>query len=430
MKLKQAVTDTQHVDTLVPPISSASARYGLVMLQFARACALGVAVVLPFSTAATNVFASLCLLAWLASGQLRTQARIIAANPVAVGALVIYLVLWAGVIWTSAPLEHAATAIHKYRKFLLLPVILALLSDSIWRVRVLVAFAASCVVLLVASYGVYLGFPGLPSMTPGQGAIVMRSHIAQSFLMALLALGGGFALFCASRPWQRGLGGLIAVAALIDMLVLIQGRTGYVILVALLTWLAWKLCSWRGRIGTLAAIAVLAVGVYTLVPTVQMRTDAVMTDLQRYQDGDANTSAGLRLHFYARAMAIMAEAPLFGAGTGAWKIEYDEREQASDLTPPQSGSGNPHNDFLLLGVQLGGVGLLLYVFALALAYRLAQRLPRGYEWGAQGVLVAYFAGALFNSFMWDSTEGMVVVLLLATFFSAFPQPVQAVARDD
>ena len=332
----------------------------------------------------------------------------------------IYLALWAGVFWSSAPLDQAATAVHKYRKFLLLPVILATVSDAIWRKRVLVAFGLSCVALLAASFGVYLGVPGLPVMTPGQGAIVMRSHIAQSFLMALLVLGASLVAVFSRDTWKRVLAGLIVVAALIDMLVLIQGRTGYVILLGLAAWVAWKLFSWRGRAAALAAITVLAMGVYSLVPTVQMRVAAIETDLQQYQAGDANTSAGLRLHFYARALDIMADAPVFGAGTGAWKTEYDKREKPTDLTPPQSGLGNPHNDFLLMGVQLGSVGLLLYVFVLACAYRFAERLPPAYQWAAQGVLVAYGVGALFNSFMWDSTEGMVVVLLLAALFSAYP----------
>ncbi len=79
--------------------------------------------------------------------------------------------------------------------------------------------------------------------------------------------------------------------------------------------------------------------------------------------------------------------------------------------------GNPHNDYLLVAVQWGMVGLLLMLGALVALYRWASRLPGHSSWLAQASVVAYSAGALVNSYFWDAGEGMTFVLLWGALFA-------------
>ena len=69
---------------------------------------------------------------------------------------------------------------------------------------------------------------------------------------------------------------------------------------------------------------------------------------------------------------------------------------------------NPHNEYLLIAVQVGlvGLGLLLYLFYRQ--WRLAKMLPSSLERSlAHGLLLAIMSGCLFNSLLLDHTEGML-----------------------
>jgi O-antigen ligase len=107
-------------------------------------------------------------------------------------------------------------------------------------------------------------------------------------------------------------------------------------------------------------------------------------------------------------------------------VEY-ERRNANDpeILKTFPGLGNPHNDYLLIGVQLGWVGIALFVAALGALYRLAGQLPVERAWLARGTLVAYASGALVNSFLWDAAEGTIFVLLIGTLFAGPWPPARA-----
>lgn len=382
------------------------------------------AAVLPFSTAATNVFMALALLAWLASGQVLASVRAMARQPVAIGALLAVLALCAGALWSSAPPEAWAEAISKYRKLLLLALLVVLLGDWRWQRRVLLTFFGSVTVLLLVSTGIYLGVPGLPAMDAGQGAIVRRSHITQSTMMALLLLAMLVWAWRTRLPWQRVLALAIGALALLNVLTMIHGRTGYLVVAALLLWAGLQRFGWKGAVAALALGTAAAVTAYSVVPSVRQRVDMVRTDLSEYRSGDIVTSSGVRLHFYERAVQILREHPVLGTGTGSWSVEY-ERRNANDpeVLKTPSGLGNPHNDYLLIGVQLGLVGIALFVAALVALYRMAGKLPSARAWLARGTLVAYAAGALVNSFLWDATEGTIFVLLIGALFAGpWPPP--------
>jgi NADH:ubiquinone oxidoreductase subunit H len=76
-------------------------------------------------------------------------------------------------------------------------------------------------------------------------------------------------------------------------------------------------------------------------------------------------------------------------------------------------------------VQLGLVGIALFVAALVALYRLAGQLPTARAWLARGTLVAYASGALVNSFLWDAAEGTIFVLLIGTLFAGPWPPARA-----
>jgi O-antigen ligase len=422
------VADEQGAERPPQPSSSTAAQphgrmaaliaaYPHAMLTVARCSAVLAAVALPYSSTATNVFFGLAFLAWLLSGRLFELIRMAARHPVAQGAVFLLFFAMAGVLWSDASAAQSADAIAKYRKLLLLVVLLPILDTPFWRRAVIGAFIASLTLLLLISYGIFAGLPFLPEPDPAQGAVFRRNHITHGFLMAWLAIAGAIIAATTSRSWLRAAAVLVIVLALVNGLAMTYARTGYLIFAALLLWLLAKRFGAKGMIAALAIIVATATVSYVAVPSVQNRVDQTFSETQHFAQGDLLSSTGIRLHYYRRGVQIFRDHPWIGAGTGSWPIEY-ERRSANDPLPLRhiSGMGNPHSEYLLTAVQWGALGLLLHLAALIGLLRAAARLPTRRAWLARGTVVAFAVGSLFNSFFWDATEGHALVLTLAALY--------------
>ena len=98
-------------------------------------------------------------------------------------------------------------ALRKYRKYICLLLLLVIMNgDTVWRDRTLNALYLSLIVLCFLCVGIALGVPGLPKMDPYQGAIMMKNHITQGFLMAILCVLAVWKMKYADVLWQRIVG--------------------------------------------------------------------------------------------------------------------------------------------------------------------------------------------------------------------------------
>jgi len=78
-------------------------------------------------------------------------------------------------------------------------------------------------------------------------------------------------------------------------------------------------------------------------------------------------------------------------------------------------TSNPHNEYLMVGVQSGLVGLGILVALLWALWRAASRWEGMDRWLAQGMVVWLAVGRCFNSFILDSREGMLFALLAGVY---------------
>jgi O-antigen ligase len=82
-------------------------------------------------------------------------------------------------------------------------------------------------------------------------------------------------------------------------------------------------------------------------------------------------------------------------------------------------STNPHNDYLLIAMQLGVIGLGLFLYLLWLQWHLAPALPPEYEPLARGWVLTFAMGSLFNSLLFDFTEGHLFAYLGAVLYATY-----------
>ena len=411
-------------------MTAAALAAGLVRLRelaerAARWSAIALGFSIPISTALDGVLMLVLLLAWLAAGRYRYRLEMVGANPVAVAALLLWAVIALGVLWAGDTGGNAGTYLGKYSKLLLLPVVTSLLADPHDRQRALLAFAAGLLVTLALSYALWLGLlpPGKPfTAETASNATVFKKHIAQNTLMAF-----GVTLFAAlawrAPPgWRRRLWLAAALLAAINVMFMVYGRTGHVVLATLALVAAAQLFRWRGVLAAVVVIPLALSALYALSPAVQKRVNMGISEAQRWDsEGAASDSVGLRLELYHNSLPLLLERPLLGTGTGGFPKAYAER-----VGDKVGHARNPHNQYLLTAAELGVVGLAALLFLMVQHWRAGSRLTAPDErLLARGLLALMVVGCLFNSLLLDHAEGLFFVWLSGVLFAALPAKPQA-----
>lgn len=370
---------------------------------------------LPLSTALVNICAGLVLLLALAGPRYRRRLSAALRHPVALAALALLLLLAVGVTYSRAPWPVPLDMLNKYRNLLLLVLLIPLFQEPNDRKAGLAGLQTGLAVVLIASYGnTLLGWPppNPPLLEPG---VVFKNHITQGALLALAAylwaLRG-----LDRRGWQRGVLFAAALLAAYNVVFITLGKTGYLVLAALIVLGAIQLDRWRGLIIGVGVIVGLSVLAYTGSSAVQQRIDRFEQHLERPRPGGIS-SAALRLDYYRYTPRLVIEHPLTGTGTGSFPFEYKQLADHYHLMP----SDNPHDEYLLLGVQLGVPGIILFLVLLVTLWRWSIGLTcRRYRWLGQALVIFMASGCLVDSLLLDATEGQLFAFLAALVCAVQP----------
>jgi O-antigen ligase len=366
---------------------------------------------LPFSTALTVVLSIALAFLWVSSAQFMTLPIFIKQNPVILFAVLLFLYLALGVTYSTAAPVNAFSTLSKYRELLLLAILPPFFQSEFIRHWAWNAFIIASIVTLLGSYAIYFGM--IDYMQPEDPSI--KNRITHSLLIAF------FAFFCMHKSLQEGKYGKLYIALLVlcihNLFFLVSGRTGQ--LIFLLLMLLFYIQRFSAKKAVLLITATFAL--LFLFITCSDRANRInegFSQTQNYlhsETGETNTSMGQRLTFWKHSLALIAEKPWLGHGTGSYPTEYNRMAAKADIA-----SNNPHNEYLMITVQIGIVGLLLFLAFLFSQYQCSLKLLNEYQWFAQGVLVALAINSLFNSTILDFTEGHWFSAIIALCFSTLP----------
>jgi O-antigen ligase len=372
--------------------------------------AILVAFELPWSTTNTVILLFLALLAGIGARDFkgwRDQALTPAGGlPVALWGLAVI-----GMLWADAPPAERIDGMSSLTKLLAIPLLLAHFRRSERGLWVLIAFVASSAMLLVLSWGLAL-LPDLPwrgrdKWMPG---IPVKDYIAQAQVFTLCAFGLCEGAVLAWRKERRRLAAglvLLALAFLANVLYVAPSRTALVTIPILLMLFGVLRFGWKGAAGVLMLTAALALAAWQTSPTVRHRVTMLQEEVRNFDPKGANTSTGERLEFWRKSILFIADAPVFGHGTGSIREQF--RRAAVDQTGIAAQvAANPHNQIFAVAIQLGLVGAALLI-AMWVAHLLLFR--GGGPWAAIGLIVVAqnIVGSLFNSHLFDFTQGWIYV---------------------
>lgn len=381
------------------------------------AVALGYSI--PISVALDNWLLAAILVLFLASADYRKKFAIFGGNRVALAALALFALLAIGILWGER--DAGLTMLGKYLDLAFVPIFVILFRAENTRRHAWLALAAALVLTLVLSYLVWAGIfssGGILRDEPGNPQ-VFKHYLAQNVLMAFGAfLFAHFALHAQSRR-HRMLWAVLALLAAVNVMVIVKGRTGQLILVALALYFTYSAWRWRGALLSVAGITVVVVAL-ALGPTSASRMSRTLDEWRDWRPGQVTeTATGLRLEFYQHGLAIVRDHPVIGVGTGGFAKAYAGRVAATELTP----TTNPHSEYLNISIQLGVIGLATLLYLFYCEWRVAASLATTPERQlARGLVITFVIGCLFNSLLMDHTEGLLFAWASGLLFAGLKSP--------
>jgi O-antigen ligase len=197
-------------------------------------------------------------------------------------------------------------------------------------------------------------------------------------------------------------------------------RNAQLLLVGLaLVALLYRFRNTTAVLGGLAAMALLVAATWHFSPTTSERFVEMAEDMHAATaDQNYSTSVGVRWRMYQEAVHGILDQPALGTGLGSWLPRWRlVWQQLGPSQPPEQHAyfaeiNNPHNDFLLTGMETGVPGMLLLAWLLVRIVRFGWR--DGSTLGGVTVIfgMSIAATAMVNAPFRDAAMGMTLLWLL------------------
>lgn len=382
-----------------------AARQALV----ADSLALALVASVPLSTSATAILAVAWLISMVATLR-RGDVGVVRAHaalwlPFAFVALGIVGMLWADVAWIER-----WKGLDSFLKLAAIPLLILQFRRSNRALLALWVYLGACAVVLALST-LFYAMPSLYWRDMFTFPAPFKNNATQSgeFVACIFIL-----LPLAAVAWQRGRHwqavAAIALAAWFLHNIVFAGTARTPLVVAPVLLLALLIRMRRPAIAalSLAVACVIAAGLWTASPYLRERTIQLRTEIDVYRQGNRASSSGERLEFWKKSLESIATAPVIGHGTGSIPEQF-RLQTVGETGPYATITPNPHQQTFAVAIQLGIVGVVL-LWAMWVAHALLFRGPGLAAWVGLLAVIQNVIGSLFNSHLFDFTQGWTYVI--------------------
>jgi O-antigen ligase len=372
----------------------------------ADALAMAVVVSLPWSTSITGILIAAWLVSLLPTIDRTALGREL-AGPAGGLPVLLWLLAAVGMLWADTSWTERLRGLEPYHKLLIIPLLFAQFRRSGKSRHIVIGLLLSCTVLLAVSWVFVVADIRLTGRNVG---VPVKDYINQS---GFFAIGVFVAAYMAVDDWrERSLARAILLSSLAllflaNLAFVASSRTILVVIPVLLVLLAIRQFRWKAVFGVAAAAPLLAAVVWTSSSYLRERGMSIADEVRGYVAEGAVTSAGLRLEFYRKSVDFIADAPLLGHGTGSIQPLF-RRSIVGQTGLAAMFAANPHQQTLAVAIQLGLVGAAL-LWAMWIAHLLLFRGGGVVAWFGLVVVVQTIVGSLFNSHLFDFTQGWTYV---------------------
>jgi O-antigen ligase len=179
------------------------------------------------------------------------------------------------------------------------------------------------------------------------------------------------------------------------------------VLAAFVVLFGWQRFGARGIAAGAMIAVLLSAAAWVSSPYVRARVLGTLEQIHDYRTKQAETSAGYRLEFWRKSIEIISRAPIAGHGTGSLYQQFRLAAEG-DQGIAAAVTNNPHNQTLVVAIQLGFLGVVL-LYAMWLSHLLLFRGDGLIAWIGSAVVLHNIGGGLFNSQLFEATLGWVYI---------------------
>lgn len=376
-------------------------------LKFSNIIAFLLGVAIPVSNPLMNV--SLCLIfICIFSRKNFSFTSSLIINPLIYLPAIMFFLLALSLITKNH--DYGSTMVSKYMKLLyVFPLSVFFLLDKNRVKMFFIGFLFANALVLVVSTISQMGSTTLFGINP-DNPVVFKLHITQNFFMSLAVLFWISYFFTKKGMW-RIVYGIMAIFAIVNILFMVEGRTGYLSLFVGVGVLLLMMLSLRQIITAFIVAFIIGITIFImpnkLIDRINKGVEEVKTcfysnEVNKYNY--CNTSMGQRTIFLMDAFKLIKQAPLLGNGAGSFS--YTELNKGNTIH-------NPHNEYLIETLQIGLLGLVIFLSWLFFCFKSTKYQTGLYRFVFISILTSYSVCNLFNSFILDSSEGHFFVILIA-----------------
>ena len=375
---------------------------------------------IPIAPAPVHIAIFSCLLFGIFSEKIRKRYKALLKERVFLAFFIFFVILIFSCFYGPGSVELKLHYLGKYLEIGYMPLLAAAVLDDRFRDRSIQVFSFAMFITLFISYALFFGieiFPFEFGWTPSgdqKNPTIFKLHITHSFFMA-------FAFFL----WvQRGVIAqkfvlkafyfFLAALACINILLMVEGRTGYVTLAAIISLLFLDKFSWKKLIFSVLFGITICIVVYEFIPKLENRVNLAIAEASVWKpNAGFESPIAARIDFWYNSIQIIKKSPWVGFGIAGFEVEY----KSYTMNTAMISTVNPHNQYLLFSIQVGLIGLLFFLWLNYLLWNQSYRLDSFWGLWVRVVLVSFGVANIFNSMLLDFSEGIFFVTSLAIAFS-------------
>ncbi|MCR4941374.1 MAG: O-antigen ligase family protein [Campylobacter sp.] len=379
---------------------------------------------MPISRAAISAFIILFPLVWLIEGDFKRKFDEIKNQKI----LLIFLIFYAFIALSALLSDNTKTALKFFRLYAywFTLIVLATSLKKEWIKHIITAFLCGMVVSEMIAYGIFFGL-----WEYGVGNKINPSpfmfHIDYSVYLAFTSILLFSRIISKDYDVKSKIFMGIFFLSTTGNLFLQTGRTGQVAYIAAIfvMFLLHYRFSFKSIASALLSLIIIYSLAYNFSSSFKIRVNVTKNEIAQITSGNLNTSWGTRLAFWVSTYEILKVHPIFGIDLGDFEEETAEILKLDKFKNYQAylkefmSSNHYHNQFLMLAVQMGLIGLGFAILLYYLVLRLALKTEAG-EYQNIFVLfwVVYFIGS-FADPLWNKQFTSIIWILLVSCMIAY-----------
>jgi O-antigen ligase len=293
--------------------------------------------------------------------------KIFLPNPIKIPVVFIWMfaaVVWSliSMTWSDAVVQTQWKYFYSHTRFLWLGVIYYLLVTKDRALITLKWLIYGQIFVVTISWLMWFGFEVPFTKRPLEKGIAFTSTLEQPVMTVLVLI----VLWGLRDYWTKLWGDwflrLIIVVMLLNIIFVMSGRTGYIVLLICVAIEAYRVLKGRWRVLALLSPIILSLAFFAISPTFSKRIMEIPINTQSYFEKQEQSSEGERLEMWRSSIYGIIKKPILGYGIGSMPEVYKENGGKIKASVSQ-----PHQQYLFWWVEFGFIGLMImlaFFFAL------------------------------------------------------------------